>query len=166
MGKLDLSFCWLQKAESKSICLWSICWQVFHHSKNVSFVRLHHKMQTFHSGLIDSGLVVLMERQAVLISCFTTYSNYRLHLTMGASQSALRARLRQASTFDNSAVTIVILLSLKAMESLENRLQTHTEVAPLFSTRTVSLASSQSWRSFDSDTRCKRALKILGLKTF
>ena len=45
---------------------------------------------------------------------------------------------------DNSAMTLVILVSLKTMELLKNGLQPHSGVTPLFSMTTVSLASSQS----------------------
>ena len=38
-------------------------------------------------------------------------------------------------------------------------LQPHSGVAPLFSMRTVSLASSQSCRSFDANARCDQGLK-------
>ena len=43
----------------------------------------------------------------------------------------------------NAAMTLVILFSLKTMESLENRLQPHSEVTPLFSMRTEWQTSSQ-----------------------
>ena len=51
-----------------------------------------------------------------------------------------------------------ILFSLKTIELLANRLQPHSVVTPLFSVRTVSLASSQRCRRIDADARCKRAL--------
>ena len=43
----------------------------------------------------------------------------------------------------NAAMTLVILFSLKTMESLENGLQTHSGATPYFSMRTESQASSQ-----------------------
>ena len=46
------------------------------------------------------------------------------------------------------------------MELLENGLQLHSGVTPLFSMRALSLASSQSCHSIVSDAWCKRALKI------
>ena len=56
-------------------------------------------------------------------------------------------------------MTLEILFSLKTVESLENRLQTNSGATPLFSMRTVLLASSQSCRSVDADAWCKQALK-------
>ena len=66
---------------------------------------------------------------------------------------------RQHQRCDNSAMTLAILFSLKSMESLENRLQPHSGVTPLFSMRTESQESSQSCCSVDADAWCKRALK-------
>ena len=57
-------------------------------------------------------------------------------------------------------MTLGILISLKTMESLKNGLQPHSGVTPLFSMRTVSLASLQSCRSNDIDAWCKRALTV------
>ena len=51
------------------------------------------------------------------------------------------------------------MFSLKTIKSLENALQPHSGVTPLFSMRTVSLASSQSCRSVDADAWYKRGLK-------
>ena len=68
---------------------------------------------------------------------------------------------RQNQRCDNSAMTLAILFSLKTMELLENRLQPHSGVTPLFSIRTESLVSSQSCRCIDADAWCKRALKCL-----
>ena len=48
---------------------------------------------------------------------------------------------RQCQRSDNWAMILVILLSLKTIELLEIGLQFHSEVTPLFSMRTVSLAS-------------------------
>ena len=48
---------------------------------------------------------------------------------------------------DHSAMTLVILFSLKSMETLENGLQTHSG------------ASSQSGRSIDVDAWCKTGPK-------
>ena len=53
-------------------------------------------------------------------------------------------------------MTLAILFSLKTMELLENRLQPHSGVTPLFSIRTESLVSSQSCRSIDAECFCKR----------
>ena len=58
-------------------------------------------------------------------------------------------------------MTLAILFSLKTMELLENRLQPHSGVTPLFSIRTESLVSSQSCGRIDADAWCKRALKCL-----
>ena len=54
---------------------------------------------------------------------------------------------------------LVILLSLKRLELLTNGIATHFQVPPLFSMRTVLLASLQSCRSVDPDAWCKQALK-------
>ena len=55
---------------------------------------------------------------------------------------------------------LAILVSLKSVESLENRLQPHSGVTPLFSMRIESLASSLSCRSVDADAWCKRTLRL------
>ena len=52
------------------------------------------------------------------------------------------------------------LFSLKTMESLENGLQLHSGATPLFSMRTILLASSQSCRSIHTDAWCKGALNV------
>ena len=54
---------------------------------------------------------------------------------------------------------LVTLFSLNSVESLENGLQSHFEVTPLFSMRTESLTSLQSCRSVDADAWCKWAIK-------
>ena len=51
---------------------------------------------------------------------------------------------------------LVILFSLKTMESLENGFQPHSGVTPLFSIQLP--ASLRSYRSIDANTWCKRAL--------
>ena len=48
---------------------------------------------------------------------------------------------RQRQLCDNVAMTLVILFSLKTMESLENRLQTHSGATPLVSMRAESHSS-------------------------
>ena len=53
---------------------------------------------------------------------------------------------------------LATLFSLKTMETLQNRVAIHFRAAPLFSMRTVSLASLQSCGSVDTDARCKWAL--------
>ena len=50
---------------------------------------------------------------------------------------------RQSQRCNNSAMRLVILLYLITMELLQNRIGTHFQATPLFSMRTVSLASSQ-----------------------
>ena len=57
----------------------------------------------------------------------------------------------QRESFDNSGVTLAILLSLKTMESLQNGVTTHFQATPLLSMRTVSLASLQSSCSVNAD---------------
>ena len=66
---------------------------------------------------------------------------------------------RQRQCCDNCAKTLAILFSLKTMESLENGLQPHSGETPLFSMRTVSLASLQSCHSIDTNACYERALK-------
>ena len=65
----------------------------------------------------------------------------------------------QCRRYDNSAMTLEILFSLKTMESLKNGLQPQSEVTPLFSMRTALLVSSKSCCSVDADPWCKWALK-------
>ena len=60
----------------------------------------------------------------------------------------------------NSAMTLLILFSLKIMELLENGLRHRSGVTPLFSMRTVLLASSRSCHSVDADAWCKQALIV------
>ena len=67
---------------------------------------------------------------------------------------------RQHQRCDNSAMTLAILFSLKTMESLQTGFATHFQATLLFSKRTVSLASSQSFCSVDADAWCKRALTM------
>ena len=78
------------------------------------------------------------------------------------SNLLLRARLHQTKHqhCDNSAMMLVILFSLKSIELFENRLQPHSGATPLFSMRTISLASLQSCSSIDADAWCKRALRL------
>ena len=66
----------------------------------------------------------------------------------------------QRQRCDNSAMKLAILFSLKTMESLKNGLQPNSGVTPLFSMRTVSLASSQSCCCIDADAGCKQALNF------
>ena len=55
---------------------------------------------------------------------------------------------------------LAILFSLKTMESLQNGLQPHSGATPLFSIRTVLLASSQSFHNTDADAWCKWELTL------
>ena len=52
------------------------------------------------------------------------------------------------------------IFSLKTMDLFPEWVATHFQVTPLFSMRTVWLASSQSCRSNDTDTWCKWALML------
>ena len=63
---------------------------------------------------------------------------------------------RQRQHCDDSAMTLMILFSMKTMKSLENGLQPQSGATPLFSMRTVSLASWQSCRSIDIAAWCKQ----------
>ena len=65
----------------------------------------------------------------------------------------VRAYLYQASAW-----TLVILFSLKTIESLQNESATHFQVTPLFSMKTESQVSSHGWR--------KRALTASDLRHF
>ena len=55
---------------------------------------------------------------------------------------------------------LVILFSLKTVESLQNGVATHFQVTPLFSMRTELLALSQNCSSVDANVWCKRALGV------
>ena len=65
---------------------------------------------------------------------------------------------RQRQRCDDSAMTLVILFSLKPMELLQNRVVTFFQVTLLFSITTKLLASLQSCYSVDANACCKRAL--------
>ena len=58
----------------------------------------------------------------------------------------------------NPAMTLAIMFLLKTIKSLENGLQPHSGVTPLFSMRIESLTSLQSCCSIDADAWCKHAL--------
>ena len=58
---------------------------------------------------------------------------------------------RKCQCSDNSVIMLAALFTLKTMESLKNGLQPQSGVTPLFSIRTVSLVSSQSCCSVDTD---------------
>ena len=66
---------------------------------------------------------------------------------------------RQSQCCDTSVMMLAILFSLKTIESLQNGVATYFPVTPLFSMRTVLLASSQRCRKVEADTRCEKALK-------
>ena len=72
------------------------------------------------------------------------------------------ARLHQASAHgcNNSLIGLIILFLLKTMGLFENGLQSHSGVTLLFSVRTASLASWQSYHSIDSDTWCNLVLTV------
>ena len=55
---------------------------------------------------------------------------------------------------------LVILSSLKTIESLQIGVATNFRVTPLLSMRTVPLTSLQSCHNVDADTWCKRVLKL------
>ena len=68
------------------------------------------------------------------------------------------------SISEKPAIVLAILFSLKTMKSLENRLQTHSSMTPLFSMRTESLSSWQKstnlcglfWQELERDLFWKR----------
>ena len=66
---------------------------------------------------------------------------------------------RQHQRYDDDAMMLAILFSLKTMESLENGLQTQSGETPVFSMRTDSQASSLCCRSVDAFAWYKRAVK-------
>ena len=68
----------------------------------------------------------------------------------GRNLQCLRAHLHLHFVSDDTAMILVMLFSLKTMESLENGLQSHSVVTLLFSMTALSLASSQSCYSVDS----------------
>ena len=66
----------------------------------------------------------------------------------------------QHQRFDNAAMTLAKLLSLKTMESLQHGLQLQSGVTPLFSMRTVLLVSLQSCHSIEADAWNKQTLTV------
>ena len=69
-------------------------------------------------------------------------------MCQGASLAILGSIYTKRKCCDNSAMTLAILLfSLKTMESLQIGVATYFQAIPLFSMRTVSLASLQRCRS-------------------
>ena len=56
---------------------------------------------------------------------------------------------------DNSAMMLAIVFSLKTMELIQNGIVTYFQETPLFSMRTILIASPQSCRSVDADAWCK-----------
>ena len=59
---------------------------------------------------------------------------------------------------DNSVIMLGVLVSLKTMQLLQNGVASHFRATPLFSMRTVSLASSQLCRSVYAGAWCKLVL--------
>ena len=57
------------------------------------------------------------------------------------------------------------LRTVKIMESLQNGDATHFRTTPLFSMKTVLIASMQSCCSVDSGAWCKRALTLCGISS-
>ena len=57
-------------------------------------------------------------------------------------------------------MTLVILFSLKTVESLQIGVAVHFQVTLLFSMRRELLVSSQSCRSVDTDVRCKWTISV------
>ena len=90
---------------------------------------------------------------------FFVYSFSKGPFTSSVSLNAATTLRCRKQFCSHCAVMLLILFSLKTMVSLENEYQLHSEETPLFSMRTVSLASSQSCGSVGSDVWCKRALK-------
>ena len=62
-----------------------------------------------------------------------------------------------------SAMMLAILFSLKTMESIQNGIANHFQATPLFSMKTVMLASLQSCHNVDADAWCKLGLRRLNL---
>ena len=79
--------------------------------------------------------------------------NIRAHLHQA---SALRQLCHDTSNILLIAMTLAILFSLKTIGLLENAVK----MTPLFSMRTVALASLQSCRSVDSDARVNGPLCV------
>ena len=63
----------------------------------------------------------------------------------------------------NSTMAVVILFSLKSVESLGNRLQPQSGVTRLILMRTESQMSLQSCRSVDADAWCKWTLRYISV---
>ena len=67
----------------------------------------------------------------------------------------------QSQCCDNSAMTLAVLFSLKTILSLQNGIATNFQTAPLFSMRTVLLASSNSCYSLELTLGVNRPLKFV-----
>ena len=80
----------------------------------------------------------------------------------GAREQFLRLvyTKRQRQHCENSMMMQVILFSLKPMVSLHNWVATHFQVTPLFSMKTLVLASLQSCHCIYTDVMCKWAHSI------
>ena len=65
-------------------------------------------------------------------------------------------RLFTMSVRVNAAMTLVIMLSLKTTESLQNWVATHSGATPFFLIRALSLASLQRWRCRSVKTGLKK----------
>ena len=79
--------------------------------------------------------------------------------TWGSSACLLVYQVLRAYLHQMSASMLAILFSLKTMESLQNGVATHFQATPLFSMRTILLASS-TCHSADADAWCKWALML------
>ena len=93
------------------------------------------------------------------------YRFLAIHSTTGI---CLHLKISPTFAFDRCERTLRVYLhhasvstlsSLITVESLQIGGATHFQATPLFSMRTVSLASSQSCRSVDSDAWCKQTLR-------
>ena len=84
-----------------------------------------------------------------------------LTLTLGVNRPQCnRKGPFRPSVSVNVAMTLAILLSLKTMELLKNRVATHFGVIPLFSMRAVSLASLQHWVALTLTLCVNRPLRL------
>ena len=99
-----------------------------------------------HEFSLFSVLVTASAAMSVLVLCMLT-----------ASLGPVYTK-RQSQYCDNSAMTLMILLSLKRMESLKNGLLPHSGATPLFSMTAVSLASLLGYHRVHSGSRCTWAL--------
>ena len=91
-----------------------------------------------HSGASSQSWCLLQENKVEIVHFILSY------VAMTVAHSGCKWTLTPSGSF-YAAMTPVILLSLKPMESLQNGLQRYSGVTPFFSMRAVLLELSQHW---------------------